>query len=87
MCIVMPQIIPDGPSVNMYSPFQYSYLGQSLVCFLNITFICACGAIMCIPQHNYQTMTTYFSLIYHSKCVHYHADWSIILCNTKPIFK
>lgn len=39
------------------------------------------------PQNNYQTTTAYSSCIYHSKCIHYHADWAIILCNGTPISK
>lgn len=72
-------------------PFQNLYLQQSLMLFSNITFIFAHDAIMCIPQHNYQTVPAYFSFTYHSKCIHYHADWSIIIPLSytikKPIFK
>lgn len=87
MCIVMPQNNPRWP-LCQHVQFFSRLVSSTVSCdFLNITFICARGSIMCIPQHNYQTTAAYFSLIYHSKCIHYHADRSIILYNRKPIFK
>lgn len=31
--------------------------------FLNVIFIFPCEAIVCLPQHNYQTMTAHFSFV------------------------
>lgn len=78
MCIVMPQN-------NNRWPLREHVQSSSRL--LSLTFICARDAIMCIRQHNYQTTTAQFSLIYHSKYINYHADWSIILYNRKEIFK
>lgn len=74
MCIVMPQSNPRWP-LREHVQFFSRLISLTVACvFLNITLICARGAIMCIPQHNYQTTVAYFSLIYHSKCIHYHTD-------------